>query len=528
MFGILFSSILISGIVDIITKETPIGPLSVPYWVICAIGLCLIVLIIIAAIIIAKNSGKKKEANAKDSEVKEEADEADQSSNEVAHVEDEETSNTVEETESEFVVGEIQNNDEIAEEVEETPVEETVAEETAAEETAIEETPVEETPVEETTVEEVSSVTEVEEAPMAVEEQKDEVPVEAEEVEAAPVETAEPEKESETVAAADEVAEEKTVEVPMPKPAQTKAKKPAPKKKPQEETIDVPLEITKPKKAKKEPVAETNADKGEDSAANENATKKGVLGKYEICLRSEGYCFSLIANNGQLLYDSFGFSSVEGAKAGIETFKKAVKEGNFFASGDKFGRYRFILNKRYQGQNYSTKAACESSIKSVIRFADTTKIIELEPTPEELADYEQSLTEQKKATDIDWEAVAKEEENTPRLGTFESYEDENGDFRFYLVANNKQILYTSSIYASASTVRNAIDNFKKAVYIGNFVIGKDKFGKFRYILRSSNSVTYVGESYTTETQAKKSSESVKRFVKSATILPCKKYVPEEQ
>ena len=268
----------------------------------------------------------------------------------------------------------------------------------------------------------------------------------------------------------------------------------------------------------------------EESTLNDiqdSSEKKGAVGKYEIALRSEGYCFSLLANNGQLLYDSFGYSTIDGAKNGIDTFKKAVKEGNFFASGDKFGRYRFVLNKRYQGQNYSSKSACESSIKSVIRFADSTKINVIEPTDEELASYEKSLKEQKKASDIDWDAVAKEEAETPRLGTFESYEDENGNFRFFLVANNKQILYTSSIYASASTVRGAIDNFKKAVYIGNFVIGKDKFGKFRYVLRSSNTVTYVGESYTTESQAKKSSESVKRFVKSATILPCKKFVPEE-
>ena len=426
-------------------------------------------------------------------------------------------------------------------EVVEEPVEEVApVEEPTQEEESVEETAV--APVEEEDIDvDLKSPSEAntEEEPETTDETPEEAPVEDKVEEQSEPIIEKPEEavkeESEVAVAEEKPVEEKPQKSSTKKKAATSTstapaqKKPATKKKVEEKTIDVPLIIT-PKKAKKE-IKNTDNNTEVTMSTNENKAndvqKKGAVGKYEINLRSEGYCFALIANNGQLLYDSFGYASVDGAKAGIDTFKKAVAEGSFFASGDKFGRYRFILNKRYQGQNYSTKAACESSIKSVQRFADTDKIIVIEPTTEELEDYKASLKGQKKATDIDWEAVEKEEAATPRLGTFESYEDENGDFRFFLLANNKQILYTCSIYATAATVRGAIDNFKKAVYIGNFVIGKDKFGKFRYILRSSSAVTYVGESYTTEKQAKSASESVKRFVKSATILPCKKFIPEE-
>ncbi len=255
----------------------------------------------------------------------------------------------------------------------------------------------------------------------------------------------------------------------------------------------------------------------ENNVPQEEA-EKGAIGKYTIQLSLQGYCFTLSANNGQILYESFGYTSVEGAAIGIDTFKKTVAAGKFHVSGDKYGRYRFILNKRYQGPNYPSKIACEKAIKSVQRFANNSKIVIVDPTEEELQQYNEVVQESKKDKDVDWEALNQEYALLPRLGSFEISVNEDGAYQFCLIANNKQILYTSVLYANLITVKKGIENFRKAVCLGTFFVEMDKYKRYRFILRVSNTVTYVGESYTTKASALSSIESVKNFVKTARIV----------
>lgn len=253
---------------------------------------------------------------------------------------------------------------------------------------------------------------------------------------------------------------------------------------------------------------------------------KVVLGKLNYYLTESGWYFRLDANNGQELFVSYSYTTQDGAMKGFETFAKAVLEGTFVVSEDKNGRFRYILNKKYQGPNYKTRVQCENAIASVKKFSQNYKINVIEPTEEDLAAFAAYLENLKKAKDIDMDEIAKEEANTPKSGAFE-IEEVDGGYRFYLYANNRQILYTSNIYASPVSARNGIDAFKKAVYGGVVIIEKDKFSNYRYILRNSTTVTYVGESYDTEASARKSFESVKRFVKSANIVPFKKKVDGE-
>lgn len=247
--------------------------------------------------------------------------------------------------------------------------------------------------------------------------------------------------------------------------------------------------------------------------------KTGVKGKYTIDIKLDGYHFYLIANNGQLLFDNPGFTTPEGAERGIETFKSAVKEGKFRIYKDKYDRYRFILNKRYVGENYSSRKACESSVQSVKRFALDAVLTPYEPDLEMEKRFEEVKNSVKSYKDIDWEKVFASSKKSS--GKFEIAKEDDG-FHFYLIANNGQLLYSGNRYSSKSSLLNGLESFKKAVYVGNFYVDEDKFDRYRYILKGgTSSVTYLGESYTTKQSAVSSVESVKRFALSAVIKEIK-------
>ncbi len=241
-----------------------------------------------------------------------------------------------------------------------------------------------------------------------------------------------------------------------------------------------------------------------------------VQGKFVVDLRLDGYHFSLVANNGQLLYESIGFASEDSVIKGMDTFKKACDENDFFIYQDKFGRFRYVLSKRYTGENYVNRSQCEKVIASVQRFAKNSVIAPYTADPEREAAYAEARASIKSGKDIDWDAV-NAEEITP-LGKFEVEEEEDG-YHFSLIANNGQLMFYSRSYTTEKGCVDGIRTFQRAAYIGNFIVDTDKFGKFRFILRSgSGIVVYVGESYTTKDQAQKSAESVRKFARSARIV----------
>ena len=98
-------------------------------------------------------------------------------------------------------------------------------------------------------------------------------------------------------------------------------------------------------------------------------------GKLEIVERNGLFYFLLKANNGQLLVESPAFTTEAGAKAGIETFRKATETGVYSIDEDKNGKFRFILRAgvraqvRYVGENYPTRQSAENSLNSVRAFA---------------------------------------------------------------------------------------------------------------------------------------------------------------
>lgn len=243
-----------------------------------------------------------------------------------------------------------------------------------------------------------------------------------------------------------------------------------------------------------------------------------AVGKVEFDLEVDGFHFYLMANNGQMLFDSPSFTTLIGALNGLKTFKKAVAEGSFEVKVDKYGRYRFILARKYYGENYGTKEQCQKCVESVKNFAFNSKVIRYSPNKEAINAYEAAKNSKRTPDDIDWKAVERAEAQAPKMGKFEIYREDDKHYCFYLTANNGQILYASRYYATEKGCRDGIDSFKRAAYVGNFFVDRDKFGNYRYVLKNIGSApSFIGESYDNKPQCERIIESVKKFIVSATV-----------
>lgn len=117
----------------------------------------------------------------------------------------------------------------------------------------------------------------------------------------------------------------------------------------------------------------------------ENNEPVESFGKFIITYKPESnpirpYNFALVANNGQLLFESEPYK-VKPRENSIAAFKRNVKEGTLIVDADKNGTYRFKLfsvkgSLIGVGETYKSRQACESSILSVKRFAETATLIE--------------------------------------------------------------------------------------------------------------------------------------------------------
>lgn len=156
------------------------------------------------------------------------------------------------------------------------------------------------------------------------------------------------------------------------------AEEPAPaKKKATKKKAEVTEEAAPAKKA---PAKKKAAAKVEEPVEeNDEADKPKVVGKYTIEDTGYAYQFHLYANNGQLLYESREYASLNSCKGGIATFKKNVADCEYRIDVDKNGGYKYIFKKGnsiYIGETYSTAKAAERSAESVKRFAQVSEISE--------------------------------------------------------------------------------------------------------------------------------------------------------
>ena len=150
-------------------------------------------------------------------------------------------------------------------------------------------------------------------------------------------------------------------------------------------------------------------------------------------------------------------------------------------------------------------------------FADNSKIIFYKPDKEALITFESAKNTKRSPQDINWAAIEQAEKEAQKLGKFE-ISPENGEYCFYLTANNGQILYSSRYYANEAACRKGVDSFKRAAYIGNFFVDRDKFGHYRFVLKNVGSApSFIGESYESKAQCEKIIDSVKKFIVTASI-----------
>ena len=154
-----------------------------------------------------------------------------------------------------------------------------------------------------------------------------------------------------------------------------------PKKAQKEETTEEPeVAAEEPAPAKKAPAKKKAEAKVEEPVEeNDEADKPKVVGKYTIEDTGYAYQFHLYANNGQLLYESREYASLNSCKGGIATFKKNVADCEYRIDVDKNGGYKYIFKKGnsiYIGETYSTAKAAERSAESVKRFAQVSEISE--------------------------------------------------------------------------------------------------------------------------------------------------------
>ena len=246
-----------------------------------------------------------------------------------------------------------------------------------------------------------------------------------------------------------------------------------------------------------------------DDASDEDASVKKNSGKYEIVKRYGSFYFLLKANNGQLLLESTGYTTEQGAKKAIDTFKNAVEVGEFSIDEDKNGNFKFILRASarsqmlYHGETYANRQRAESAIQSVKNFALTDTIRRV-------------TSQDQDAAVVEIKPLAASDH---KLGGKYEIEERNGSFFFLLKANNGQLLLESPAFTTEQGARGGIDSFKKAADSGVYVIDEDKSGNFRFILRAStrSQMRYFGESYSTRQSAENSVNSVRAFAQNAVL-----------
>ncbi len=247
------------------------------------------------------------------------------------------------------------------------------------------------------------------------------------------------------------------------------------------------------------------------------AADKAAAGKWSVAKKADDeYLAILVASNGEVMLTSEIYSSESGARNGIATIVKNVESGNFVIYQDKRNNSYFKLKTATNrllcaGEIYSTKDACESAIESVKRIAKESPI-------------SQEIVEGKY---IEYTcAPLNKDEISGAKGKWK-IEEKDGKFSAKLYASNGQLMLSTEQVASRATAESAIESVKKNSADGNFIIDKDKSGRFYYKLRNNaKSIICIGESYNSLDGCTSALESVRRFANNSIIVAEEKVTAE--
>ena len=257
----------------------------------------------------------------------------------------------------------------------------------------------------------------------------------------------------------------------------------------------------------------------EESETDKQARYKG---KWTICRvvteensedDEEMYFFELHASNGEKLLSSEEYTSYAGAIRGIQTHKNNIAKGNFKVTLSKKGDYIFkLLSGKNMllcmGENYPTKARCESAIESTKRFAETAVL------DENVQDHVIKIP----VEDDEVEPLP-DGYNGKWIVSDTKNNDGEQVYYFELFANNGEKLLSSEEYTTYIGAINGIETHKNNISKGNFRISLTKRGDYIYkILNGNGQLLCLGEHYKTKRRCLNAVESVKRFAANSPML----------
>ncbi len=232
----------------------------------------------------------------------------------------------------------------------------------------------------------------------------------------------------------------------------------------------------------------------------------------------EMYYFELRASNGEKLLSSEEYTTYQGALKGIQTHKTNILKGNLKITVSKKGDYIFKLLSGKNlllcmGENYPTKARCESAMDSTIRFGATAII------DENVQDIVVKVPKE------DDSPVTPLPENCNGKWIISSGLNAEGSkiYYFELFANNGEKLLSSEEYTTYTGAVNGIQTHKKNIEQNNFRISLTKRGDYIYkLLNGNGQLLCLGEHYKTKRLCQSAVDSVQRFALNSPVLTDKK------
>ncbi len=279
----------------------------------------------------------------------------------------------------------------------------------------------------------------------------------------------------------------------------------------EEQTEEKPIETVKEKVAKKATVKKKVEEKTD---AEKPKTTKKLTGKWTVEIKSAGeYDSKLSASNGEVMLTSEIYTSEEGARNGIASILRGVENGKFVIYQDKNGNYYYKLksaNNRLLcvGEIYKSKEQCLKAVESVKRIASVSPIANGLVEGSKYVEYTPS--------ELDLQSKTSK-------GKWRIEQSEDGEFSARLYANNGQLMLATEKVALLKSAKNAIESVKKNAEAGNFIIDKDKFGRFYYKLRNAQkSVICIGEAYDKLDSCISAIESVRRFALNSAVVSSEK------
>ncbi len=279
-----------------------------------------------------------------------------------------------------------------------------------------------------------------------------------------------------------------------------------------EPIVEEKVEVTE-QETKVEEKPEEKAEEGKEevvATAVQEKTKekkqvKKFYGKWIIEHKSDDeFMAKLSASNGEVMLSSEIYKSEEGAINGIATIIRGVENGNFIIYQDKNKNFYYKLktaNNRLLcvGEIYKAKDQCLKAVESVKRIA---KLCEINEDVVSGAEYVQYTPQA-----LNKEAISKGAKGKWKV---ETTEDKKYSARLY--ANNGQLMLATEEVQVKKNAENAVESVKKNAEEGNFVIDRDKFGRYYYKLRNAQkSVICIGEAYESLDSCKSAIESVRKF-----------------